>query len=174
MTESDDRLLAIERRLLELEDQIAIYQLMSSYGPLVDSGDADAASELWIEDGVYDWGGGTPVPGAPPKQGVDGSAYGRAAIADMVRGPLTQESILNGAAHVAGFPHVALDGDRAVAITYSRLYRYDVDNFRVWRVAANRWEFVRTPEGWRVSSRVNRGLNGSEEARALLRSGIGS
>jgi hypothetical protein len=75
---------------------------------------------------------------------------------------------------VIGLPHIVLDGDTAVATSYSRLYRRDGDNFRVWRVGANRWEFVRTADGWRVKNRVNRVLNGGEEPRALLRSGIKS
>jgi hypothetical protein len=39
----------------------------------------------------------------------------------------------------------------------------------VWRVAANRWELLRTPAGWRVTARTNRLLDGTEEARDLLR-----
>jgi len=173
MSDVEERLSALENRLHELEDQVALYQLMSAYGPLVDSGDAEATSQLWTEDGVYDWGGGgRPDPGAPVKEGAEGAAFSRAAIADMVRGPYHQEIIHGGSGHVIGLPHIVLDGDRAVATSYSRLYRHDDGNFRVWRVGANRWEFVRTPEGWRVSSRINRTLSGSDEARALLRSGI--
>ena len=46
------------------------------------------------------------------------------------------------------------------------------DNFRTWRVGANRWEFVRTADGWRVKQRINRVLNGDAEARELLRRGV--
>ncbi len=65
MSDIEKRLAALETRLHELEDQVALYQLMSAYGPLVDSGDAEATSNLWVEDGIYDWGGGPkPVGGA--------------------------------------------------------------------------------------------------------------
>jgi hypothetical protein len=170
----EQRFAALETRLKELEDQVAIYQLMSAYGPLVDSGDAQATSKLWVADGVYDWGGGStpPAPDVPVKEGAVGAAYGRGAIAGMVRGPYHQEIIHGGAGHVIGLPHIVLKGDTAVATSYSRLYRRDGDNFRVWRVGANRWEFVRTPDGWRVKMRINRVLDGAEEPRALLRSGI--
>ena len=40
MSDTEARLAALETRLRDLEDQVAIYQLMSAYGPLVDSGDA--------------------------------------------------------------------------------------------------------------------------------------
>jgi hypothetical protein len=172
--ELPERLEALEGRLQSLEDQVALYQLMSAYGPLVDSGDADATADLWIEDGVYDWGAGprTQDGDVSVKEGSAGGAYGRAAIAQMVRGPYHQAIIDGGAGHVTGLPHIVLSGDTAVAISYSRLYRRDGDNFRVWRVAANRWAFVRTAEGWRVKTRINRVLDGGEEARTLLRTGI--
>ena len=173
MTDLEDRVQRLERRTAELEDHIQLYQLMSAYGPLVDSGDAEATAALWVEDGIYDWGGGgTPDPEAKVQEGAAGAAFSQAAIADMVRGQYHQQIIHQGAGHVIGLPHIVLNGDRAVATSYSRLYRYDGENFRAWRVAANRWEFVRTSEGWRVERRINRVLNGEEEPRALLRSGI--
>jgi hypothetical protein len=173
MTDTERRLAALETRLHDLEDQVALYQLMSAYGPLVDSGDAEATASLWVEDGVYDWGGGPKLAeGARMKEGAAGAAYSQAAIADMVRGPYHQEIIKGGAGHVIGLPHIAIDGDTAVATSYSRLYRHDGENFRTWRVGANRWEFVRTADGWRVKQRINRVLNGSAEARELLRAGV--
>jgi SnoaL-like domain len=179
VSDTEQRLAALEAKLHALEDQVALYQLMSAYGPLVDSGDAEATAALWTEDGVYDWGGGpsstpnAPAPGTPVKEGPAGAAYSQAAIADMVRGPYHQEIIQTGAGHVIGLPHLKIDGDTAVGTSYSRLYRRDGDNFRTWRVGANRWEFVRTPDGWRVKQRINRVLNGDAEARELLRRGVG-
>jgi len=173
MSGVEKRLAALETRLRDLEDQVAIYQLMSAYGPLVDSGDAEATAALWTLDGVYDWGGGPkPAEGTPMKEGAAGAAYSQAAIADMVRGPYHQEIIQGGAGHVIGLPHIVIDGDTAIATSYSRLYRRDGENFRVWRVVANCWEFVRTTEGWRVKQRINRVLNGDAEARELLRAGV--
>lgn len=173
MSDIDERLAAMEARLAALEDQVQIYQLMSAYGPLVDSGAADDVAELWTKDGVYDWGGGpAPDPTVELRQGAAGAAFGQPAIAAMVRGDYHQQIIGGGAGHVIGLPHVAVDGDSAVAISYSRLYRRDGDGFKVWRVAANRWELVRTSSGWRVLRRTNRVLDGSAEARALLRSGF--
>jgi hypothetical protein len=173
MSDIEKRLAALEAKVHALEDQVALYQLMSAYGPLVDSGDAEATAGLWTEDGVYDWGGGPkPAEGARVKEGPAGAAYSQAAIADMVRGPYHQEIIHGGAGHVIGLPHLKIDGDTAVGTSYSRLYRRDGDNFRTWRVGANRWEFVRTSDGWRVKYRTNRVLNGDAEARALLRRAV--
>ncbi|MDO9487571.1 MAG: nuclear transport factor 2 family protein, partial [Sphingomonadaceae bacterium] len=58
MAGDEARLALLESRLRELEDRLEIYQLLSAYGPLVDSGDAEATADLWVADGVYDWGGG--------------------------------------------------------------------------------------------------------------------
>lgn len=171
MSDKDARLSALEGRLQSLEDQVSLYQLMSAYGPLVDSGDAEAVAALWVEDGSYDWGGG-PGGHLHGKEEVHGAAWNKAAIADMVRGSGHQGVIHNGSGHVIGLPHIVVTGDEAVATTYSRLYRHDGRNFEVWMVSANRWEFVRTATGWRVKRRVNRLLNGGDAPRQLLRSGI--
>ena len=44
MSDIEDRVRRLEGRVTELEDQVQLYQLMSSYGPLVDSGDAEATA----------------------------------------------------------------------------------------------------------------------------------
>lgn len=156
----EDEVAALSARIQELEDRLAIYDLMATYGPAVDGGARDVAGGLWTEDGVYDAGVGV----------FNGSAGVRA----MVDGPMHRDIISEGSAHLIGTPHLEIHGDWAVATGYSQLLRYDSEHetFRVWRVTANRWEMKRTPEGWRVHSRLNRLLDGSEEARALLRRGV--
>ena len=74
------------------------------------------------------------------------------------------------AALIDGDIHRALmaDGDRAVACGHSVVFRNGTTGFEVWRVSANRWELVRTDDGWRVERRLNAPLDGSEAARALL------
>jgi uncharacterized protein (TIGR02246 family) len=145
---------AVLARLRRLEDEQEIVRLISSYGPAVDSGHSERAAAIWTESGVYD---------------TDSAVWrGRAEIAAMVESAAHQQLIAQGAAHVVGVPHVHLSGDRAVATCYSRVFRHVAGEFEVWRVAVNRWELVRTEEGWRTAYRTNRLLNGSEEARALL------
>ena len=61
-----------------------------------------------------------------------------------------------------------------MATCYSRVYRHGDDGYWVWRVSANRWELVRTPDGWRVKRRVNRTLNGQPDARNILRRAVGA
>jgi hypothetical protein len=83
----------------------------------------------------------------------------------MVSGRAHQGLLAEGVAHLQGLPRVDLDGDRAVAVNHSVVLL----NGAVWRVAANRWELVRTAAGWKVTARTNRLLDGGQEARDLLR-----
>ena len=44
--------------------------------------------------------------------------------------------------------------------------------FRIHRMTANRWELVRTAQGWKIKHRRLRQLDGSEPARDILRKAI--
>jgi len=154
----EDRLRALEERVAHLEDQLALYRLVSTYGPAVDTGSSRAAGALWDDEGVYEFD-------TSRLDGPDG-------IAAMVEGRGHQGLIRNGCAHVMAMPVVTVDGDTARATGYSRVYRHVGDGYEVWRVSANHWEFRRTPAGWKVTRRVNRTLDGSEEARQILRHGV--
>src|SRR5579859_2749060 len=116
MSDIETRLAALEAKMHDLEDQVALYQLMSAYGPLVDSGDAEATAALWTEDGIYDWGGGPAAASGAVKEGPAGAAYGGDQIAAMVKGEYHQAIIKGGAGHVIGLPHVTVTGDAAVGI----------------------------------------------------------
>lgn len=157
MTEADDRLAALEARLGALEDELTIIRLMATYGPSVDSLASDVTAALWAEDGYYDAGVGV-------FEGVEG-------IRTMVETEPHRGFVAGGAAHVVSAPRVVLDGDTAIAICHSQLLFRDEahDGWRVWRVTANRWEWARTADGWRVTGRTNRPLDGSGAAPELFR-----
>ena len=44
--------------------------------------------------------------------------------------------------------------------------------FRIHRVAANRWELVRTAAGWKIKRRTVRTIDGSEPPREILRGAL--
>lgn len=166
------RLARIEARLARLEadltaaqDRLDIYQLTAAYGPAVDSGDSRSAAELWVPEGVYDWGQGL-APDSPT------AALGRKGIAAMVEGPEHQSVINRGAAHWLGLPYIDLQGDRAVSIGYSCLFVRTAEGYAAARVSACHFEWARSNEGWRAVRRCNRLLDGSAEARLLLAAGI--
>lgn len=158
------RLELLEERLNRVEDELAITQLIASYGPFVDGGDADAVAGIWTEDGVYD---------------VDeGHMAGRDQLAAMVRSRAHQGWINGGCAHFLGPAHVTLHGDTAVAVCHSLMvlnnggvFGQDAA-FGVRRATAHHFELVRTEEGWRVARRTSRVLDGRPEAPALLLRGV--
>ena len=152
------RLSELEGRIRLLEDRAAIFQLMATYGPAIDTCDSDSVAGLWAEDGIYD---------------TDGYRF----VGDKQVGSLAvleehKAVVRNGAAHVVGMPHLVIDGDHAVATGYSRVYLNKGDHHEVMRASSNRWEFLRTERGWRVTHRVNRRLTGTEESLALLSAGL--
>jgi hypothetical protein len=65
-------------------------------------------------------------------------------------------------------PKVEIAGDTAVATCHSQLYRREGDAYRVLSCSANRWEFARGADGWRVTRRLSRQLDGSAESHAVL------
>lgn len=148
------RLAAMEMKLRLLEDRAEIFQLMASYGPAVDSLSAAPLVSLWQPDGVY-------RSDALVFEGQDG-------VAGLLRSEFHQQVVKAGSAHIVSLPHLDIEADRAVATGYSLLVVCQEENHRIIRASANRWEFIRSPQGWRVEARTNRRLNGDEQARALL------
>jgi hypothetical protein len=153
-----ERLHALESRVILLEDQVALAQLVATYGPAVDSGSAVAAARLWREDGVFD------VVPFFELVGHDG-------IAGMVNGEGHQSLISNGCGHVLTAPKIVVDGDEARGWNYAFNIRWDPEADRFWiaRLSANEWQFRRGADGWRVVRRTNINLDGDEKPRALLR-----
>jgi hypothetical protein len=160
----------VEERIRLIEDRLEIYNLIASHPPSADTGASDYTASVWTEDGVFDRGAEFPAPS------------GRTAIAGTGASPEHHRAIAEGIAHFAGLPYVRVSGDTAFAISYLQILVPDrvgpvftvpnhgaTQGFHVHRVSANRWDFVRTPEGWRIKRRRLRSLDGSPEARDILR-----
>ncbi|GIH72413.1 nuclear transport factor 2 family protein [Sphaerimonospora thailandensis] len=142
-------------RLRCVADAHEITRLVMSYGPLVDAGDAEGTAQLWTESGRYE---------------VDGvlGMQGREQIAQMVHSPMHQALIREGAGHVLTTPRISVQGDEAEAFNHALLIAHEAGIYRIARISANHWRFVRNGEGWRVVSRVNRPLDGREASRRLF------
>jgi hypothetical protein len=139
-----------------------------TYGPAVDSGSGPEVGRLWADEGEYDSGVGTWV--------------GPDSIASMVMGDQHQSFVRNGCAHVISTPLIRVDGDEAVATCYALLLLRDDESagvgglwpaggpgYRVRRITANEWTLSRHVDGWKVTRRVNRPLDGSEDAHEIFR-----
>jgi len=162
----------LEDRLRTVEDTLAIYHLIASHPPAADTGTDRYYRDAFAPDGEIDLGGGK-------------GATGNEAIAAIVKTPEHRAAIAGGLCHFAGLPRVELDGDTAVATSYLQIIVPDLQGtprelsghgtsagFRIHRVGANRWELKRGKDGWKVMRRTLRPLDGTEDARALLRRAI--
>jgi len=163
----------LDERVRLIEDRLDIYNLIASHPPSADTGAGEFVASVWTEDGVFDRGAEFPRP------------TGRAAIAGGSSNPEHHRAIEQGIAHFAGLPHVRVTGDTAVAITYLQILVpdrigpvFEVPNhgasggFHVHRVSANRWEFARSAEGWKIRRRTLRPLDGTAPAREILRGAL--
>ncbi|HWU32375.1 MAG TPA: nuclear transport factor 2 family protein [Marmoricola sp.] len=152
-----DRVAALEARLQRLEDERDITQLIAAYGPLVDAGDAEAVSDLWETDGIYD---------------ID-EVYmeGRDQLTAMVNSSGHQQFIKDGCAHFLGPAKVTVSGDSAIAVCHSLMVVRQDGQFVVRRATAHHWELRRSGAGWRTTTRTSRVLDGRLESPELLRRG---
>jgi len=163
----------LEQRVRIIEDRLEIYNLIASHPPSADTGASDYTASVWTEDSVFDRGAEFARP------------TGRTAIAAGSSSLEHHRAIEQGIAHFAGLPYVKISGDTAFAITYLQILvpdrvgpLFDVPNhgssrgFHVHRVSANRWDFARTMEGWKITRRTLRPLDGSAPAREILRGAL--
>ena len=64
-----------------------------------------------------------------------------------------------------------MQGDRAFATGYSRIYHREEDGIRLFRLGFNRWELVRVGDTWKIRRRTTR-MIGSDESSRVLRTGV--
>lgn len=161
----------LEHRLRAVEDKLAIYHLIASHPPAADTGTESYYRNAFAEDGVIDLG--TKI------------AVGNDKVGAVVKTPEHQAAIAGGLCHFAGLPRVTLNGDTAVAISYLQVIAPNREakpvelsghgvssGYRIHRLGVNRWDLKRTDDGWKVTRRAYRMLDGSEDARTLLREAI--
>ncbi|MCH6231650.1 nuclear transport factor 2 family protein [Microbacterium sp. CFH 31415] len=149
----EERMADLEARLRAVEDRLAIIDLVSRYGPAVDSLDGQSLAELWAEDGAYAFDSVT----------LEGQE-----VAQLVDLPGHRAYVEAGCGHILTSPRVEIDGDSAVAVNHSMLVLRSGESWRVERLSANRWELERGHGGWRVRRRTNALLDGSRGVPRLF------
>lgn len=146
---------SLKDRLQKVEDQLAIYQVISSYGPAADSCHMEDLEKHCDEDSIYEL--------------ADiGIARGWPAIKALFDSPFHQGVVKGGSAHIASLPYVIINGDHAVATHYTQLFAHKGNDFVCLRLSVHRWELVRSPKGWVMRKRSTALLNGDARARDLL------
>ncbi|HVA15813.1 MAG TPA: nuclear transport factor 2 family protein [Stellaceae bacterium] len=156
----------VEERLQAIEDRLEILNLIAGHPPGADSASHDYAASFWLDDGTVD---------------ASGEAKGFESMIGVLNTPGFEEAQRQGICHFTSLPHIAIEGDRAVATSYLQILAADPDGkpfalsahgtskgFKVCRLSANRWELARTPQGWRIKSRTLRGMD-NPGSRDLLR-----
>jgi SnoaL-like domain len=163
----------LEQRIRDIEDRLEIYNLIAGHPPSADTGADYYAEAVYTEDGVFDRG--------PNLSG----ATGNKAIAASLKSDAHQAAIAGGLAHFTGLPHIALRGDTAIVTSYLQILTpnktgqaVEVPNhgasrgYHIHRVVTNRWELVRTEQGWKIKRRSLRLVDGSEPSRDILRGAL--
>jgi len=166
---------SLEQRIRVIEDRLDIYNLIAGHPPSADTGAAAYAEAVYTEDGVFDRG-----------PGLSG-ATGNKAIGANLESAGHQAAIAGGLAHFTGLPHVTIDGDEAIVVSYLQILTpkksgepIEVPNhgasrgYHIHRVVTNRWELVRTASGWKIKRRALRLVDGSEPSRDILRGALGA
>jgi hypothetical protein len=165
----------LEHRLRAVEDRLEIYNLIAGHPPSADTGARAYAEAVYAEDGVFDRGPGL------------ASTTGNTSLGALLASPAHQAAIAGGLAHFTGLPHVTVDGDDAVVISYLQILtpnktgpEVEVPNhgssrgYHIHRVVANRWDLKRTDSGWKIKRRTLRLVDGSEPSREILRGALGA
>lgn len=166
------RVSELEARLRAAEDRLSIHDVIVRYGLAVDLGDAEGVAGVFTADAEFDVGsGGSSV------DARDIVFRGHEEIKrELVLGA-GHQSLLPDCAHTIGPVLIELDGDRAEATGYSRIYHRrgkggPDDHIELFRIGFNRWELERQPDAsWRITRRISRVL-GDEAAHELFRRGL--
>jgi hypothetical protein len=156
----EQRIAALETRLQVTEDHLEILHLLNSYGPLVDSGSSIPAAELWVEGGGYNFSGG--ISGGTRLTAPD-------QLVAMYETEGHKALVNAGVSHLTATPRITVHGDTAEAVGYSFVILREGDRWYFWRAAINHWILERTPNGWRIKERFNRGLDGSQDSHDTMR-----
>jgi SnoaL-like domain len=157
-----------EDRLRRIEDFLEISNLIASHTPIADSLAFESMAQMFAPDGVYEFGQMGPI--AVDKR-------------DSTFEAAIREAAAMGLAHLNTPPYVKLGKNTALAFSYVAATVCDPTadtitvpahgagaGHRLYIIAANRWEMIRTVDGsWKVRRRKLVPCDGSNAPRELQR-----
>jgi SnoaL-like domain len=159
-------------RLTATEDRLEILNLLAGSAFSSDVASEAYWAKMFTHDAIFDRGQGR-------------QDKGQADILKIVGGSDQKEAIKFGMTHLAMLPHITLNGDSAVATGYLLIVVPDSaashvklpgkgvsSGFSIYQLTVNRWQFVRSTVGWKVSQRTVRPLS-SGDSQAILRRALG-
>jgi hypothetical protein len=151
---SESELDQLKRRVTQLEDERAIRELISRYGHYADLGHEDAWVGQWTEDGVYDL-----VSVLRAGAGYDGLVRfeGHAELYRQIRDPAAHKAMEGRSLHVQDMDLVIrIDGDEAVAESYSMTLLRDGNDMVLRSAGMIRWTFRRIDGRWLIREKKRR------------------
>ncbi|MEY4934754.1 MAG: hypothetical protein RIS64_1113 [Bacteroidota bacterium] len=160
------RLLA---RITAAEDNVKILNLLAGSAFSSDVASSAYWTKMFTEDAIFDIAQGR-------------QEQGRDEILKIVRSANQKEAIQFGMTHLAMLPHITLNGDSAVATGYLLIVMPDSaashvklpgkgvsSGFSIYQLTVNRWQLVRTAEGWKVAQRTVRPITSTNARNILVR-----
>lgn len=158
------QLAQLQDQVRAMSDRLEIYAIVADYAPATDSRSDERLVSGFAGDGILDTGGAV--------------FNGRGEIGGFVRGETqpeaTRQMLAKGGGHVMSMPIVSITGDTAVATFTSQFYKNDETGFTFMRLSAIRMELARSKDGWQITRRTSRALDGSDAGKAIYRSAWGS
>ena len=144
MSDTEQRIAELERRLQEIEDREAIREVIARYGFTADLGYDDEYVAQYTEDGEYDIGGGR-------------VHRGHEELYEFIHNPLGGHKRYvegRGSQHTSHNLIIRVDGDTAWAECYSVVFvRTGPHTFDIHTAAYNHWDFRRIDGRWRIRRR---------------------
>lgn len=163
--------LSLQQRITAAEDRLEILNLLAGSAFSSDVASEAYWTKMFTENAVFDRG-----------QGMQDK--GRDEILKIVNDPGQKEAIKFGMTHLAMLPHITLNGDSAVATGYLLIVMPDTaashvklpgkgvsSGFSIYQLTVNRWQLVRTTDGWKVTKRTVRPIT-SNDSRKILTGAI--
>jgi hypothetical protein len=153
------RITELEARLQRMEDDRAIRELLARYGFNADMGRSDAYVSLYREDGAID---------------VSGTQRweGHAALMDFITDPAGHGGMVGRCLHVQGNNLVTyIDGETAIARSYSIVLMREEEGYHVLTCNANRWRLDKIDGVWHIRERFIRGPGAQEFTKVLSADG---
>jgi hypothetical protein len=152
------RMDGLEARLQEIEDERAIRDLVNRYGYNADGQRDDRWVDLWTEDGVYDLLSTVNYPDGSTRV-LERSWAGKDELRALITDPLGHQrsGFYGHSMHTGGSSMVVhVDGDRALANSYSFLYQEHDGTVDLVSAADNQWTLVRVGGEWLIRERRRR------------------
>jgi len=164
-----------EDRLRAIEDRLEIYNLIASHPAIADSLAMELLLAMFTPDGVLDGGPRGPI-----------KIHDRMGTDDPARREVMRDAAKMGLAHLGTLPYIKLGKNTAVAFSYVSVTVRDPTadtiavpahgtgpGHRLFLIAANRWDLVRTDGSWKLRRRKLVMCDGSEAPRKVARDRFG-